>query len=380
LAEGELDQALRLRAALIADMAAGDPVPPLWLAALASYVPLSSLPAAEAILHRSWPKALDGLLTQQVREPLEDRNARASIPRLTPITDGVSLLVQQQYEENPFPRWVRTASMIRPTTIDVYLHRQLPLAPVRELGKRDGVQILIAGCGTGQHSIETVQRLVGVEALAVDLSLTSLCYAQRKSRALGLTNLHYAQADIMQLGAIGRTFDLIEASGVLHHLADPPAGWRVLISLLRPRGIMRVGLYSELARSHLGAARAFIAERGYGSSADDIRRFRQELMATGSEMAWKMASEHRDFFSISECRDLLFHRQEHRFTLPQVSALLVECGLQFLGFELEGSLLGQFRRRFPDPSALTDLELWHAFETENPHTFISMYQFFVQKA
>ena len=125
---------------------------------------------------------------------------------------------------------------------------------------------------------------------------------------------------------------------------------------------------------------AFIAERGYGSGADDIRRFRQELMATGSEMASKMASEHRDFFSTSECRDLLFHRQEHRFTLPQIGAFLAECGLAFLGFELEGSVLGQFRRRFPDPGALADLDLWHAFETENPHTFIGMYQFFVQKA
>src|ERR1022692_3407985 len=144
-------------------MASGRPVPALWLAAVASYVPLSSLSAAEAILNRSWPTDLDGLLTQQLREPLEDRNARASIPQLTPITDGVSLLVQRQYEENPYPRWVRTASMVRPTTVDVYLHRQLPLARLRDLGKLDGIQILIPGCGTGQHSIETAQRLVGVD-------------------------------------------------------------------------------------------------------------------------------------------------------------------------------------------------------------------------
>ncbi len=52
LAEGELDRASRLRAALIAGLAAGDPVPPLWLAVLAAYVPLSALPAAEAILRR----------------------------------------------------------------------------------------------------------------------------------------------------------------------------------------------------------------------------------------------------------------------------------------------------------------------------------------
>jgi SAM-dependent methyltransferase len=376
LAEGELDRALRLRAVLIAGLEAGDPVPALWLAAVACYVPLGALPAPEAILQRSWPKELDGLLTQQVREPLEDRNARGSIPRLTPITDGVSLLVQQQYEENPYPRWVRTAAMARPTTVDRYLHRQLPLARLRDLGKREG--ILIAGCGTGQHAIETAQRLLGVDILAVDLSLSSLCHAQRKSRALGLTWLHYAQADILQLGALGRTFDLIESSGVLHHLADPLAGWRVLISILRPGGIMRVGLYSALARGHLAAARAFIAAGRYGQSADDIRRFRQDLVQTGSETAARIA-EHRDFFSLSECRDLLFHRQEHSFTLPRIGAFLAECGLEFLGFDVEGSILQQFRRRFPDPEALTDFARWHAFETENPHTFIGMYQFFVQR-
>ena len=243
-----------------------------------------------------------------------------------------------------------------------------------------GVQILIAGCGTGQHSIETVQRLVGVETLAVDLSLTSLCYAQRKSRALGLTNLQYAQADIMRLGAIGRTFDLIEASGVLHHLADPLAGWRVLVSLLRPHGVMRVGLYSELARGGLLAAQAFIAERGYGSGAEDIRRFRQDLMATGSEMASKMASEHRDFFSTSECRDLLFHVQESRTDIPAIKAFAAEHGLTFIGFEFDPPALQQYRNLFAANSwSMSDLDRWHAVETQYPDTFSGMYQFWLQK-
>ena len=75
----------------------------------------------------------------------------------------------------------------------------------------------------------------------------------------------------------------------------------------------------------------------------------------------------------------MFHCQEHRFTLPQIKAFLIECGLEFLGFDIEGSVLAQFRRRFPDRSALTDLDLWNTFETENPHTFIGMYQFFARK-
>ena len=74
--------------------------------------------------------------------------------------------------------------------------------------------------------------------------------------------------------ADGQTFDVIEAGGVLHHLDDPFAGWRVLIELLRPGGFMYLGLYSALGRQHIVNVRQLIAERGYRSSPDDIRRFR----------------------------------------------------------------------------------------------------------
>src|SRR5260370_20286045 len=103
----------------------------------------------------------------------------------------------------------------------------------------------------------------------MDLSLSRLCYAKRKTCELGLKNVEYAQADILKLQSIDRSFDVIEAGGVLHHLAEPFAGWRVLLSILRPGGLMRLGLYSRRGRQDITAARAFIAERGYGSSPDD---------------------------------------------------------------------------------------------------------------
>ena len=139
--------------------------------------------------------------------------------------------------------------------------------------------MLIAGCGTGQHAIETAQRFAGARVLAIDLSLTSLAYAfARPANSVSPTS-NIAQADILKLDTIGRTFDVIEFSGVLHHMADPFAGWRTLLSVLRPGGLMAVALYSEIARADIVKARAFIAERGYGSSADDIRRCRQDLIA-----------------------------------------------------------------------------------------------------
>ena len=64
---------------------------------------------------------------------------------------------------------------------------------------------------------------------AVDLSRASLAYAQRKTSELGITNVKYLQADILNLGELGQGFDIIESAGVLHHMNDPMAGWRVLV-------------------------------------------------------------------------------------------------------------------------------------------------------
>jgi len=95
------------------------------------------------------------------------------------------------------------------------------------LGTR-GSPLALAQARKVAAAIETAQRFVGASVLAVDLSVASLAYAKRKTGALDRSNIEYAQADILKLGALERTFDLIESSGVLHHLADPYAGWRVL--------------------------------------------------------------------------------------------------------------------------------------------------------
>src|SRR5262249_6747876 len=161
--------------------------------------------------------AANDLLVQQISEPRAERELRPVVPRISAIDDEVSRLVRGQYEENPYPRWVKTAPVARPKPVNRYLRNACPFA-VRNLEGRADVDILVAGCGTGRQSIEVAQRFAGARVLAIDLSLASLCYAKRKTRELGLQNIEYAQADILQLRAIGRTFDMIETIGVLHHL------------------------------------------------------------------------------------------------------------------------------------------------------------------
>ena len=167
-------------------------MPVLLPVAVAAYFPLCSLPLANRLLDNQWPEEVSTVLAQQVREPAEELRLRATIPRLTSIEDEVSLLVQNQYEENPYPRWVKAAPVREAKNIVGYLRQRFPLVSFSCHSKSGNIDILIAGCGTGQHSIETAQQFQGRQVLAVDLSISSLAYAKRKSRELGLTTIEYA--------------------------------------------------------------------------------------------------------------------------------------------------------------------------------------------
>lgn len=378
-AEDEFDRACALRDSLAAALEAGENVPAAWLPSVASYFPLDSLPGASRLCTLPWPGEVGALLTQQVREPEEERQLRATIPQRTRVEAEVSRRVRDQYEENPYPRWVKLAPSGRPKDLVAVLRERFPLAPIGPAGSPDRIDVLVAGCGTGQHPLETARRLRGARILAIDLSSASLAYAMRKTREAGVTGIEYAQADLLELESLGRHFDLIESAGVLHHLADPFAGWRVLLSLLRPGGFMRLGFYSELARRDIVRTRNLIAAMGYGSTADEVRRCRQELVRLGAGHDLGAVFTLPDFFSTSACRDLLFHVQEHRMTLAAIDAFLRDRGLAFLGFDVDPQVLREYARRFPEDRAAIRLDQWQRFEEDNPDTFLGMYQFWIRK-
>ncbi len=346
------------------------------IAVLAMYEPLHAQPFAPALLARKWGTAIDDVLTRQLREPVREVELLDSIPRLTTIEDDVSKQVQQQYEENPYPRWVHAAGQVTPVPIDQYVREQCPAGAYAALGKTDALDVLVAGCGTGQVAIACAQKYLGARVLAVDLSVSSLCYAKLNTPPSLAAQIEFAQADILKLATVRRSFDVIDCSGVLHHMADPFEGWRILLALLRPGGLMHLGFYSEAGRKDVAAARSFIATRGLGSTPPEIRRCRQELLKTPLASVTRFT----DFFSTSECRDLLFHVHEARMTIPAINTFIGDHRLKFLGFEFDAPVSHQLRNHFTASGwPLTDLVRWHEFETRYPDTFSGMYQFWVQK-
>ena len=352
---------------------------PQVLLALASYKQLSSMPFADAIRDMAWPDSFQCVIRQQIDEVRQEVDWRAALPRLTEVDQDTSCKVQQQYEENPYPRWVKSSLVPDPLALEDRLRTQIPHARFRPMRTSGSVDVLIAGCGSGRHPTESASLYSNARVLAIDLSASSLAYAMRKSHEIGLRNVEYAQADILRLSMLDRRFDLIESVGVLHHLEDPEAGWRSLLQLLRPGGFMLVGLYSEIARSPVVAARQFIVHQGFPATPQGIRECRAAIMGADCPEALGQLAAFGDFYGLSACRDLLFHVQEHRTTLPAIAALLDGLSLDFVGLHVEPDVLRRFRTRFAEDDSVHDLHLWHKFETENPNTFVGMYQFWVQK-
>ena len=59
-------------------------------------------------------------------------------------------------------------------------------------------KVLVAGCGTGQQQyIPSLYK--NSKILAIDLSISSLKYAKRKTEELGIENIEYIQHDILDL-------------------------------------------------------------------------------------------------------------------------------------------------------------------------------------
>ena len=76
-------------------------------------------------------------------------------------------------------------------------------------------------------------------------------------------------------------------------------------------------------------------------------------------------------------KDLFFHVQEHRFTIPHLKQCLGELGFKFCGFETQ--MVSQFKQTDIRQNDPCDLDKWQAYEEENPRAFDLLYQFWCQK-
>ena len=140
---------------------------------------------------------------------------------------------------------------------------------------------------------------------------------------------------------------------------------------------MLIGLYSERARQFIVEMRQEINKLDAGSTDQAMKLFRTSIIASDLEHHNRVSNS-TDFYSLSTFRDLLFHAQEHRFTIPQLKKCMDELGLKFCGFE-DASVVQKFRLSNIGSDDPYDLDKWQIYEEVNPRTFLGMYQFWCQK-
>ena len=323
------DDELALVASLRTRLGSADGVArePMALLAVAAYAPVDPLLGADwarrlAVL----PEVVAAAIGQQCAIAAESRAGAASVRVATTIDDPASLQVRAQYEAHPSPRWSSLPMHVLRTGLAAFAQRRIAGAPEIVLDiPADGLRALNAGCGTGQHAIEMALRIDGLRLLAIDLSRNSLGYAMAMATRHGVGTIDFAQADMLRLPELGERFDVIDAAGALRHIADPRAGLAVLVSCLRPGGLLRIALCSR-ARS---------ADR------------------TGAPC------------------DRRLHVHGPRYDPVGVAGLVQEQGLRLLGFEVPPSVVQRFvaeapAARFDDPLA------WDAFGRRHPDAFERM--------
>ena len=307
---------------------------------------------------------------------IEDQISK-SIKSISKVKNPVSIKVKKQYEENPYPRWENLGLSIEPRSIKDVIHDSGLNLDFKKIKNVDSPEILIAGCGTGQHAITTASKYKKSKILALDLSFKSLSYAKRKANELKINNIDFIQGDILDLKSLDRKFDIIESVGVLHHMDNPFEGLKMLTSCLNNDSLMQIGLYSEKARQHIKLIKNKINKLKLQSNYKNIINFRKDLIENNNDQ-WNYIKTSPDFYTVSGVRDLLFHVQEHRFTISKIKEYLDKLGLIFLGFE-DQLVKENFKDNYTNKDDLYNLNKWEEYENSNPRIFAGMYQFWCKK-
>ena len=183
---------------------------------------------------------------------------------------------------------------------------------------RDDLEILVAGCGTWQAAKYALCH-PGARVTGIDVSTTSLDHTERLSKKYNLTNLETRRLAIENAADLGRRFDLIVCTGVLHHLADPDEGLAALRSVLASEGAMYLMVYAPYGRTGVYLLQEYCRRLGIGTSAreiDDLAAVVEALPPT-HPLATLLRNS-RDALNADALADALLNPRDRSFSVPQV--------------------------------------------------------------
>ena len=254
-----------------------------------------------------------------------------------PMTDATDARLAAQYEAYPYPRRdprdeakrliVGSPGHLREIDHWVFGARRPASRPLHAL---------IAGGGTGDATIMLAQQMARAGRAGsvtwLDRSAASLKIAQARAVMRGLDNVIWEQRSLLELPGSGLgSFDYIDCCGVLHHLPDPAAGLRALLSVLAPGGGLGLMVYAPHGRTGVYMVQDALrllapAEADPTERLDVAKRVMRHL----PETAWLRRNSFLDDHingGDAGLYDLLLNPRDRAFTARELHALLDAEGL-----------------------------------------------------
>jgi SAM-dependent methyltransferase len=237
--------------------------------------------------------------------------------------------VRDFYEKLPYP----------PPLASLDEHRELSRNPQRRRAMFHRIwptdqpdtsqEILIAGCGTSQAARHALGE-PNARVTAIDISETGLRHTRNLQRKYDLENLELHQLPIERVQELGRSFDLVVCTGVLHHLPDPDLGLSVLREALKPRGAMHLMVYATYGRTGIYMMQEYCRLLGIGTTDKDLRDLGAALGALpANHPLAELLRRAKDFRRPEAMADALLHPLDRAFTVPAMYAWLERCGMYF---------------------------------------------------
>lgn len=254
---------------------------------------------------------------------MNDRDPRRS--ETAAVVEGV----RSFYERMPYPAPF--------TSLDE--HRDLYKNPDRRRANyhlmwptdalRGDLEILVAGCGTSQAARYAL-REPDARITAIDISDTSLRYTRELQQKYRLENLELHQLSIENVRELGRTFDQVVCTGVLHHLPDPDVGLCALRDVLRLQGAMHLMVYALYGRTGVYMMQEYCRLLGITTSDMDLRELGEMLQELPP--SHPIAAVLRGAIDVNHpdaLADALLHPNDRAYTVPRLYAWLERCGMSF---------------------------------------------------
>lgn len=232
---------------------------------------------------------------------------------------------------------------------------------------RADLDILIAGCGANQAAVFAFTNRAA-KVVAVDVSQSALNHQQYLKDKHALHNLELHLLPIEEVSALGRDFDLIVSTGVLHHMADPLAGRRALAGCLRRDGAMGIMLYAKYGRTGVELLESVFRDLGLSQDEASVQAVKDIIaVLPANHPVRSYLTVARDLHTDGALVDTFLHGRQRSYTVDECLELVASAGLTFQGWFHKTPY---YPHEILTPSSgfgshlaeLPDIELWSVME------------------